>query len=66
METYKRCWKWPPCALCLKYVDLYLTSEWGRFYVGHPVVLSAGFNVSEFIENRNGSDSVVSESLRKS
>jgi hypothetical protein len=21
-----------------KYVDLYLTSEWGRFYVGHPVV----------------------------
>jgi hypothetical protein len=21
----------------LKYVDLYLTSEWGRFYVGHPV-----------------------------
>jgi hypothetical protein len=22
----------------LEYVDLYLTSEWGRFYVGHPVV----------------------------
>jgi hypothetical protein len=21
----------------LKYVDLYLTSEWGRFYVGHPI-----------------------------
>jgi hypothetical protein len=21
----------------LRYVDLYLTSEWGRFYVGHPV-----------------------------
>jgi hypothetical protein len=24
-------------ASYLKYVDLYLTSEWGRFYVGHPV-----------------------------
>jgi hypothetical protein len=21
----------------LKYVDFYLTNEWGRFYVGHPV-----------------------------
>jgi hypothetical protein len=25
-------------ASFLKYVDLYLTSEWGRFYVGRPVV----------------------------
>jgi hypothetical protein len=25
-------------AYLLKYVDLYLTSEWGRFYVGHPVL----------------------------
>jgi hypothetical protein len=25
-------------ASFLKYVDLYLTSERGRFYVGHPVV----------------------------
>jgi hypothetical protein len=25
-------------ASFLKYVDLYLTSEWGRFYVGHPVL----------------------------
>jgi hypothetical protein len=25
-------------ASFLKCVDLYLTSEWGRFYVGHPVV----------------------------
>jgi hypothetical protein len=25
-------------ASFLKYVDLYLTSEWGRFYVGHPVI----------------------------
>jgi hypothetical protein len=24
-------------AFFLKYVDLYLKSEWGRFYVGHPV-----------------------------
>jgi hypothetical protein len=24
-------------ASFLKYVDLYLTSEWGRFYVGQPV-----------------------------
>jgi hypothetical protein len=24
-------------ASFLKYVDLYLTSEWGRFYVGHSV-----------------------------
>jgi hypothetical protein len=24
-------------ASFLKYVDLYLTSEWGRLYVGHPV-----------------------------
>jgi hypothetical protein len=24
-------------ASCLKYVDLYLTCEWGRFYVGHPL-----------------------------
>jgi hypothetical protein len=24
-------------ASFLKYVDLYLTSEWDRFYVGHPV-----------------------------
>jgi hypothetical protein len=23
----------------LEYVDLYLSSEWGRFYVGHPVVV---------------------------
>jgi hypothetical protein len=22
----------------LKYVDLYLTSEWGRFYLGHSVL----------------------------
>jgi hypothetical protein len=27
-------------ASFLKYVDLYLTSEWGRFYMGHPVLLS--------------------------
>jgi hypothetical protein len=26
-------------ATFLKYVDLYLTSEWGRFYVGHPILL---------------------------
>jgi hypothetical protein len=25
-------------ASFLKYVDVYLTSEWGRFYVGHPVL----------------------------
>jgi hypothetical protein len=25
-------------ASFLKYVDLYLMSEWGRFYVGHPVL----------------------------
>jgi hypothetical protein len=25
-------------ASFLKHVDLYLTSEWGRFYVGHAVV----------------------------
>jgi hypothetical protein len=24
-------------ASFLQYVDLYLTSEWGRFYVGHSV-----------------------------
>jgi hypothetical protein len=24
-------------ASFLRYVDLYLTSEWGRFYVGHSV-----------------------------
>jgi hypothetical protein len=24
-------------ASFLEYVDLYLTSEWGRFYVRHPV-----------------------------
>jgi hypothetical protein len=24
----------------LKYVGLYLTSEWGRFYVGHPVQIT--------------------------
>jgi hypothetical protein len=24
-------------ASFLKYVDLYLTSEWGRFYVGHSI-----------------------------
>jgi hypothetical protein len=24
-------------ASFLKYIDLYLTSEWGRFYVGHSV-----------------------------
>jgi hypothetical protein len=34
METYKRCWKWPPFS------DLYLISEWGRFYVGHPIELN--------------------------
>jgi hypothetical protein len=26
-------------ASFLKYVGLYLTSEWGRFYVGHPVYI---------------------------
>jgi hypothetical protein len=26
-------------ASFLRYVDLYLPSEWGRFYVGHSVVL---------------------------
>jgi hypothetical protein len=25
-------------ASFLKYVYLYLKSEWGRFYVGHPIV----------------------------
>jgi hypothetical protein len=25
-------------ASFLKYVDLYLTSEWAQFYAGHPVV----------------------------
>jgi hypothetical protein len=25
-------------ASFLKYVDLYLTSEWGRFYMGHSVL----------------------------
>jgi hypothetical protein len=25
-------------ASFLRYEDLYFTSEWGRFYVGHPVV----------------------------
>jgi hypothetical protein len=29
-------------ASFLRYVDLYLTSEWGRFYVGHPVVSHEG------------------------
>jgi hypothetical protein len=24
-------------ASFLKYIDLYLMSEWGRIYVGHPV-----------------------------
>jgi hypothetical protein len=24
-------------ASFLKYVDLYLTNEWGRFYIGHSV-----------------------------
>jgi hypothetical protein len=27
-------------ASFLKYVDLHLTREWGRFYVGHPVPIS--------------------------
>jgi hypothetical protein len=27
-------------ASFLRYADLYLTSEWGRFYVGHPVHLN--------------------------
>jgi hypothetical protein len=27
-------------ASFLKYVDLYLVSQWGRFYVGHPVLAS--------------------------
>jgi hypothetical protein len=30
-------------ASFLKYVDLYLTSEWGRFYVGHSVDLQYKF-----------------------
>jgi hypothetical protein len=33
-------------ASFLKYVDLYLSSEWGRFYVGHSV-LSTLENVCE-------------------
>jgi hypothetical protein len=24
-------------ASFLRYVDLYLTSQWGRFYIGHPI-----------------------------
>jgi hypothetical protein len=27
-------------AFFLKYVDLYLMSEWGRFYVGHSIELT--------------------------
>jgi hypothetical protein len=34
-------------ASFLKYVDLYLTSEWGRFYVGHPI-----FNNSDRTRNK--------------
>jgi hypothetical protein len=29
-------------ASFLKYVDLYLASEWGRFYVGHSVLFYFG------------------------
>jgi hypothetical protein len=28
-------------ASFVKYVDLYLTSEWGRFYVEHPVLVAS-------------------------
>jgi hypothetical protein len=38
-------------AYFLKYVDLYLTSEWGRFYVGHSVVVEA-LNVLSGLEIR--------------
>jgi hypothetical protein len=48
-------------ASFLKYVDLYLTSAWGRFYVGHPVFASPkrdlGANVLvRFLSNSNNGD----------
>jgi hypothetical protein len=37
-------------ASSLKYVDSYSTSEWGRFYVGLPI-LNSNFNDSLRIQN---------------
>jgi hypothetical protein len=35
-------------ASFLKYVDLYLTSEWGRFYVGHLYKNSTIFSIVQY------------------
>jgi hypothetical protein len=38
-------------ASLLRYVGLYLTSEWGRFYVGHPVLQYVTFRLYFIILN---------------
>jgi hypothetical protein len=40
-------------AYFLKYVDLYLTSEWGRFYEGHSVVQAIWYR--HFCEKKRSS-----------
>jgi hypothetical protein len=39
-------------ASFLKYVDLYLTSEWSRFYAGHPVLSASVKYTKEHIQIR--------------
>jgi hypothetical protein len=44
-------------ASFLRYVDLYLTSEWDRFYVGHPVL---SLSLVWILQNINWEWTVVS------
>jgi hypothetical protein len=46
-------------ASFLRYVDLYLTSEWGRFYVGHSVEHGSHFNYRMSHSTRNPCDGCV-------
>jgi hypothetical protein len=36
-------------ASFLRYVDLYLTNEWGRFYVGHSVQHGSDYRLLVFL-----------------
>jgi hypothetical protein len=40
-NRYGNLWEMLEMDPFLKYVDLYLNSEWGRFYVGHSVPVNA-------------------------
>jgi hypothetical protein len=49
-------------ASFLKYVDLYVTSEWGRFYVGNPVCNTLRRD-KIFVGKEKGNDNSVDQDV---